>query len=214
MDKDIFEKIKAEVKKKLSGGDSCHEWEHTERVYNLATHIGKKERADFEVLELAAILHDIARKEENESSGKIDHAKLGSVLAKDILERYGFSKEKIDAITHCIETHRYRKSKTPETKEAKILYDSDKLDSIGAIGIGRAFSFAGRLGAKVHDKNIDIEKAKEYSADDSAYREYLVKLRYLKDKMTTKEGKKIAKERHEFMEQFFNRINKEVDGKL
>ncbi len=214
MEKEVFQGVKKKVEKIMGGINSCHELEHTERVYKLAMRIGEKENADLEILRFAAILHDIARKEEDESNGKIDHAKRGAILAKEILEKYGLPEEKIQKIAHCIETHRYRKSKTPETKEAKILYDADKLDAIGAIGIGRAFSFAGHLGAKVHDKNVDIEKTKEYSVDDSAYREYLVKLKNIKDKMITDEGKRIANERHNFMERFFNRLNKEVDGEL
>jgi len=99
-------------------------------------------------------------------------------------------------------------------KEAKILFDVDKLDAIGAVGIGRAFLFAGEIGAKLHDKNVDIKKTKEYTKDDSAYREYLVKLRKIKNRMFTKEGKKIAREKHGFMVNFFNRLNKEIDGKL
>jgi len=212
MDKDIFEEIKTEVEKILGGINSCHELEHTKRVYNLAMYIGKKENADLEILSLAAFLHDIARKEQDEAGGKIDHAEKGAEMAAQILEKYTLPKEKIEAITHCIKTHRYRNSNIPETLEAKILYDADKLDAMGAIGIGRAFSFAGHIGAKVHNKNVDIEKTKEYSVDDSAYREYMVKLRHLKDKMLTDEGKRIADKRHNFMEHFFDRLNKEVDG--
>ena len=74
--------------------------------------------------------------------------------------------------------------------------------------------FAGHVGAKVHDKNVDLENTKEYSIDDCAYREYLVKLKNIKDKMSTAEGKRIAEDRHNFMELFFNRINKEVDGEI
>ncbi|MDP2741538.1 MAG: HD domain-containing protein [bacterium] len=211
---DTFEKIKEEAKKMLVGINSCHEWEHTERVYNLAIKMGKKENADLEILGLAAVLHDIARKEQDESNGKICHAERGAILAKEILERYGFQKEKREDITHCIEAHRYRNEKKPETKEAKILYDADKLDAIGAIGIGRAFSFAGHIGAKIHNKNVDPEKTEAYSTDDTAYREYLVKLKHIKDKMLTAEGKRIAEERHKFMEHFFDRLNKEVDGEI
>jgi len=209
---DLLEIIKNEVKNKLAGINSCHELEHTERVYNLAMHIGKKEGADLEILGLAAILHDIARKEEDKSSGQIDHAKIGAQLAAQILQKHNFPKEKIAAVSHCIQAHRFRNNIIPESKEAKILFDSDKLDSIGAIGIGRAFSFAGHLGAKVHNANIDLKNTKEYSVDDTAYREYMVKLRYLKDKMLTQEGRRIAAERHNFMEQFFERLNKEVNG--
>jgi uncharacterized protein len=121
---------------------------------------------------------------------------------------------KIEKIIHCIETNRFRGNKKLKTKEAKVLFDADKLDAIGAIGIGRAFLFAGEIGAKLHDKNVDIKKTKEYTKNDTAYREYLVKLRKIKDRMFTKEGKRIAKERHKFMVNFFNRLNKEVEGKL
>lgn len=211
---DILEKIREEVKQKLSGVNSCHEWEHTERVFNLAMHIGKKEGADLEVLGLAAILHDIARKEQDESNGKIDHAERGAVLAREILVRYDLPKEKLENILHCIQSHRYRNDIIPLTIEAKVLYDSDKLDAIGAIGTGRNFSFAGHLGAKVHDKNVNLDKSAEYTIEDTAYREYMVKLRYIKDKIITNEGKKIAEGRHNFQEEFFERLNKEVDGEI
>lgn len=207
-----LEKFKKEVNKKLSGISGCHEWEHTERVYNLALHIGKKEKANLKVLGLAALFHDIAREEEDKSGGKIDHAERGAILAKEILSKYDLSGEEIENIAHCIQTHRYRNNKIPETIEAKILYDSDKLDAIGAIGIGRTFSFAGQIGAKVHNKGVDLNKTKQYSKDDTAWREYELKLKYLKDKMLTKEGKRIGIKRSKFMQEFFNRINKEVDG--
>ncbi len=210
----LLNKIKKRAKNLISGANSCHEWDHTERVYKLAMRIGKKEKADLEILGLACILHDVAREKEDESEGKICHAERGAILARDILEKNGVKEEKIEKIVHCIETHRFRGNKVPKSKEAKILYETDKLDAIGAIGIGRAFSFAGHIGTKIHDKEIDLEKTKQYSVDDCAYREYLVKLRYIKDKMFTKEGKRIAKERHKFMEKFFERLNKEVDGEI
>lgn len=177
-------------------------------------HIGGKEGADLEVLGLAVILHDIARKEQDESNGKIDHAEKGAVLASEILAKYNLPKEKLENILHCIRAHRYRNEIIPETIEAKILYDADKLDSIGATGIGRAFSFAGHIGAKIHDKNINLDKSAEYTRDDTCYREYMVKLRHIKDKIITNEGKRLAEGRHKFQEEFFNRLNKEVDGEL
>ncbi|MDP3882897.1 MAG: HD domain-containing protein [Candidatus Staskawiczbacteria bacterium] len=211
---EILEKIKEEVRQKLSGINSCHEWEHTERVYNLAMHIGKKENADLEVLGLAAVLHDIARKEQDDSKGEADHAVMGAEMAEKILKKHDIFEEKIENIVHCIKAHRYRNNIVPETIEAKVLYDSDKLDAIGATGIGRAFSFAGHVGAKVHDKNVNLEKSTEYTQDDTAYREYLIKLKRIKDKMLTDEGKRIAQNRHNFMELFFERLNKEVDGEI
>jgi uncharacterized protein len=214
MKRELFEKIKEEAKTYFKNAKGSHDWSHVERVYNLALRIGKKEKADLEVIKLAAILHDIGRKIEDETNGKIDHAEIGAKMAKEILEKYNVEKEKIEKVVYCIQTHRFRKNKRPETKEAKVLFDADKLDSIGAIGIGRAFLFAGEIGAKFYDKDVDIKKIKEYSKDATVYREYMVKLRKIKNKLFTKEGKRIAEGRHRFMVEFFKRLNKEIEGKL
>ena len=156
----------------------------------------------------------IGREEEDRLNGKICHAERGARLAREILERHGVDNETIERVVHCVETHRFRGSMTPETLEARILYDADKLDAIGAVGIGRAFLFAGEVGAKLHNKDVDVEKTEQYSKEDTAYREYLVKLRRLKDRMLTQEGKRIAQDRDRFMSGFFERMNKEVDGNL
>ena len=212
--KNSIEKIRKEVKKYFNDARGSHDWDHIERVYNTALKIGIKEGANLEIIKLAAIFHDIGRKSQDESNGKIDHSKMGAKLAKKILEKYGFEKEKIKKIIHCVETNRSRGKKKPKSKEAKVLFDADKLDAIGAIGIGRAFLFAGEIGSKLHNKNADIEKTKEYTTEDTAYREFIVNLRKIKDRMFTKEGKRISKERHKFMVNFFNRLHKEVVGKL
>lgn len=212
--KESFAKIKKEAQKYFENANGSHDWSHIERVLNLALQIGKKEGADLEILEIAAILHDIGRSYQDQTNGKIDHAIKGSELAKKILEKYNFEKEKIEKIIHCIETNRFRGEKKPDSLEAKILFDTDKLDAIGAIGIGRAFLFAGEIGAKLHNKDVNIEKTKPYTREDTAYREFMLKLRKIKDRMFTEEGKRIAQERHKFMIEFFNRLNKEVDGEL
>ena len=93
-----------------------------------------------------------------------------------------------------------------------MLFDADKLDSIGATGIGRAFLFAGEIGARLHDSNVDPARTKPYTADDTAYREYLVKLKRIKDRIFTAEGRRIAESRHRFMVRFFDRLNKETEG--
>lgn len=211
---DLIKKIKEQAKGFFANAKGSHDWEHTERVYNLCMHIGKKEGGDMEILKLAAILHDIGRLEQDKLNGQICHAERGAVLAREILEKYNLEKEKIDKIVHCIETHRFRGSKNPQSKEAKILSDADKLDAIGATGIGRAFLFAGEIGAKLHNKDINMESTEPYTKEDTAYREFVVKLSKIKDRMLTQEGKRIAQERHNFMADFFNRLNKEVDGEL
>lgn len=210
----LMENIIKEAKTFFSNTRGSHDWEHTERVYNLCIQIGKKENADFEILKPAAILHDIGREYEDKSNGEICHAEKGAVLARELLKKYNLEKEKIDKIIHCIESHRFRGNKVPVSKEAKILFDSDKLDSIGAVGIGRAFLFAGEVGAKLHNRDVDIERTKPYTKEDTAYREFILKLKKIKDRMLTTEGKKIAEERHDFMVNFFDRLNKEFDGKL
>lgn len=212
--KDILFIIEKEAKKYFVGAKGSHDWEHTERVFNLVLHIGKKEKADLNVIKIAATLHDIGRKKQDEKSGEICHAELGGKIARKILEKYDFKPEFVEAVAHCIESHRFRGKNIPKTKEAKVLYDADKLDAIGAVGIGRAFLFAGEVGAKLHDPNINIEKTREYTKEDTAYREFLVKLNKIKDKMLTREGKRIAKKRHEFMVEFFDRLNKEIKGTL
>lgn len=207
-------KIKEEIKPFFDTAKGSHDWEHTERVYRLCLKMGRKSNADMAVLRLAAMLHDIGREDQDKSNGKICHAKRGAFLARQLLKKYDIKKEKVDKIVHCIETHRFRNNKIPQTKEAKILFDADKLDSIGATGVGRAFLFAGEIGAKLHNKGIDITKTKSYTKEDTAYREFIVKLSKVKKRMLTKEGKKIAEARHKFMVKFFDRLNKEVEGIL
>lgn len=211
----LIEKIRIEAKGIFSTAKGSHDWEHTQRVFNLCMHIGKKENANMEILQLAAILHDIGRGLQDKSNGKICHAEKGAILAKGLLKRYNVDEGKINEIIHCIETHRFRNNKAPETREAKILYDADKLDAIGATGIGRAFLFAGEVGAKLHnDRDVNIEKTKPYTKEDTAYREFMVKLKKVKDTILTNEGKRIARERHDFMIKFFDRLSKEVEGEL
>jgi uncharacterized protein len=207
-------RIKEEARAFFQSARSSHDWDHTERVCRLCLRIGRKEKADLGVLRLAALLHDIGREEEDRSNGKVCHGRSGAALAKVILERHGLDRASVRAVVHCIRTHRFRKRAMPKTLEARILFDADKLDSIGAVGVGRAFLFAGEVGARLHDKAIDIRKTKPYTREDTAYREYLVKLGRVKDRMTTREGKRIAAERHRFMAAFFDRLNKETDGVL
>jgi uncharacterized protein len=210
----LFVRIAAEAKNLLNSSRGSHDWEHTTRVLNTALHIAKKERADLAVVRIAAVLHDIGRESEDRSGGVICHAREGARRARKILEQYGVNKTLTDAVVHCIETHRFRGSRKPVSKEARVLFDADKLDSIGAVGIGRAFLFAGEVGAKLHDRHIDLDATVPYSEEDTAYREYLVKLRHVKDRMLTAEGKRLARSRHTFMARFFKQLNAEVEGKL
>ena len=211
---DIIEQIRDEAQKRFADARGSHDWEHTLRVYNLCLHIGNKEHADIQTLQIAALLHDIGRIIQDESNGKICHAEKGAEMAQELLAPFNLDINILTNVIHCIKTHRYRGTNIPTSIEAKILFDSDKLDSIGAVGIGRAFLFAGEIGAKLHNTDIDITSTEAYTKEDTAYREYVVKLQYIKDRMLTDEGKRLAQERHDVMVNFFNRLNQEVKGAL
>ncbi len=215
--KEIIAKIEKEAKKFFEGASGCHDWTHVERVKNLAIHIGKKEKADLFVLEAAALLHDIGRKEEMKCEGKFCHAEKGAEMAKNILEKYKIEKKQVENIIHCIEVHRWRKNKKPETLEARIIFDADKLDSIGAIGIARDFLFAGHSGSNCLYTGNEKKLAKEeknysYGKEDSALLEYEIKLKYIYKKIMTKSGKEVARERQKYMDEFFKRFEKEIKG--
>jgi uncharacterized protein len=209
-----IEAVRREAQAFFRSARGSHDWDHTERVYKLCLRIGRKEGADLAILKLAALLHDVGREEEDRSSGRTCHAAKGALLARRILEKRGLDQERTDRVVHCIATHRFRGGLVPDSLEGKVLFDADKLDSIGAVGIGRAFLFAGEVGARLHDPGIDVRKTKPYSKEDTAYREFLVKLSRIKSRMFTPEGKRIARERHEFMTGFFRRLNKETAGIL
>jgi uncharacterized protein len=210
----LVSRIREEAGAFFRSGRGSHDWDHTERVLRLSLRIGRREKADLGILELAALLHDIGREEEDRSHGRICHARSGAATARRILEDYGCDPAVVRAVVGAIRTHRFRKGGTPRTLEARVLFDADKLDSIGAVGIGRAFLFAGEVGARLHDQAIDVRRTKPYTRDDTAYREYLVKLRRVRDRITTREGRRIAAERHRYMAAFFDRLNKETDGVL
>ena len=210
----LFPDIRREAETYFHSARGSHDWDHTRRVLRLCLRIGRKEKANLDILRLAALLHDIGRQEEDKSNGMICHGRTGAALARRILEKRGLDARTVRDVVHCIRTHRFRKRAIPKTLEARILFDADKLDSIGAVGIGRAFLFAGEVGARLHDRNVDVKKTRPYSTEDTAYREYLVKLRRIKVRIFTREGKRIAAERHEFMAGFFSRLNKETEGLL
>jgi len=210
----LFERIQRKARSFFRNSHGSHAWDHTERVLQLCLRIGRKEKADLGILRLAAVLHDIGRSEEDRTNGKICHSEAGAALARTILEAHGVPEDAITRVVHCIETHRFRKKAVPATKEAKVLFDADKLDSIGAVGIGRAFLFAGEVGARLHNKDRDISKTLPYTKEDTAFREYIVKLRWVKDRIFTREGRRIARERHAFMVEFFDRLDRETDGAL
>ena len=188
-----------------------HGPDHSERVLATALTIGKQMEARLDILLPAALLHDIGRKEESASKGQICHAQRGAELARPILQELGMGKADIEAICHCIESHRYRRGQAPQSLEAQILFDADKIDSIGAVGIGRAFLFAGQIGARLHNPETDCTATLPYSLEDTAYREFQVKMSKVREQMLTPVGKMLAEERHAFMLTFFDQLTRETN---
>ncbi|WP_258084714.1 HD domain-containing protein [Thermococcus thermotolerans] len=177
--------------------EGTHGFSHVERVFNLCMHIGKEEGADLEVLALAALLHDVARP--LESAGRVkDHAIEGARIARQYLRSLGYNNDKIEAVAHAIEAHRFSRGPEPRTLEAKILSDADKLDAIGAIGVARVFMYSGEHGR-------DIE---------ASLRHFEEKILKLKDLMYTETARRIAEERHAFTVQFIERIRREIEGEI
>lgn len=202
---------------------SAHNLDHVFRVYNLCVLLAKYEKnVDLEILIPSALLHDIARVEESQDkTGEIDHAVLGSAMVADILRKLEYEEEKIEKIKHCIIAHRFRTENEPNTIEAKILFDSDKLDVIGASGIARTFMLAGQFGQNLtvneslndylKSNTVENGRLKDVSKH-TPFIEYEVKFKKIPDKLYTEKAREIGKERLKFMDEYFTRLKSEIDG--
>ena len=191
---------------------SHHDKSHVERVYNLAVRIAGQEQADLVVVRAAALLHDIARAMEDE--GKIeDHAVEGAKMARKVLEEVSFPEEKIGKVVHCVEVHRFRRGMQAGSLEAKILQDADRLDIIGAIGLARVFARGGWGNIPIYDPSITPKEKYDGKSLTSVNHIY-EKILKAKDTINTETAKKIAEERHKFVEQFLERLLKEWEGEM
>lgn len=206
--------------------DWAHGRSHVERVLRMAKEIGRKESANLEIIELAAILHDIFENREAHSNiGEFRHEIEGSKEARKILTNLGTANSTIDAVCHCIESHRKRSGRIePETIEAKCLFDADKLDCIGAIGIVRSAFVSFDHGQEFYREEEDLEGYKSGNirrdgtiidyAKHSSNLEYELSLKHVAKRMYTETGKKIANKRSAFMDEFYSRLQHELKGTL
>lgn len=180
--------------------DSAHDFDHVLRVLANALKIAQTEPANLEILQTAVLLHDIARADQHHAG--LDHAVEGARQAREILR--AAPADFTAAVCHAIETHRFRADNLPQTIEAKILYDADKLDAIGAIGVARVFAFGGS-----HNRRLWAE---DHEGVHTAKQEFEVKLVKLKDAMLTATGQRLAQQRHTFMVQYFRQLTAEIEG--
>jgi uncharacterized protein len=212
-DREVLAAVREAARSHFRDARGSHAWDHTCRVVRLCERIGPAEGADRVVLGAAALLHDIGRGCQDASNGAVCHAERGEVLARPVVGALPLSAARRDNILHCIRTHRFRGDQAPATVEARVLFDADKLDAIGAVGIARAFLFAGEVGARLHNPDVAPEDTLPYTADDTGYREYRIKLARIRERILTAEGRRLADERHRFMEAFFERFLEEYEGK-
>jgi uncharacterized protein len=208
----ILCRIREQAQAHFSQAKGSHDWDHTLRVHRLCRRIGAVEKADLLVTEAAAYLHDIGRAHQDRDSGSLCHAEKGAAMAREMLAACPLSVDRKENVIHCIAAHRFRRGDAPRTVEARVLFDADKLDAIGAVGVARAFLFAGELGAKLHSPEVDVAKAPAYSIDDTGYREFVVKLVKIRDRILTATGRRLADNRHRFMTGFFDRFLEEYEG--
>ena len=194
--------------------ESAHDFDHVLRVLALAEKLARAEGANLEIVRTAALLHDIARADEDTTGG--DHAEMAAERARAILRARGIAPEKIEAIAHAIQAHRFRTNAPPQTLEAKILFDADKLDSIGAVGIARAYQVSGALNQRLWSEVAPdaLATRQQRNSNHSAYAEFVVKLSKVRDRLFTASARQIAQERHAYMVDFFARLEKEIHGEL
>lgn len=194
--------------------DAAHDFDHALRVLRVAERIARAEGADLRIVRTAALLHDVGRAQADPVGQ--DHAAVGAALARAILaERC--PPHVIEVITHAIATHRFRSEARPETLEAQVLFDADKLDAIGAVGVARAFAYGGMHGQRlwVPLEAVDVSRWQREGGDPAKHtpvHEFVVKLQWLCDALYTPTGRRLAEERHAFMVAFFRRFDAEVRG--
>ncbi|MEO1021199.1 MAG: HD domain-containing protein [Bacteroidota bacterium] len=212
----ILKETKQFVQETLEGDSSGHDWWHIHRVRSLAITIGKKEDADLFIVELAALLHDIADHKFHDGDDTI-----GPDVAGKWLSRFDLSDDIITHVCSIVQDVSYKGAKvaTPmQTLEGKIVQDADRLDAIGAIGIARAFAYGGHKGRSLHDPGIQAELHSSFEVykkgTGPTINHFYEKLFLLKDRMNTASGREIARNRHEFMEQFVATFLNEWDGSI
>lgn len=216
MDKQkILQKTKVYVKQKFSGEGTGHDWWHIYRVWQMARRIGKQEKADLFIVELGALLHDLADFKFHRGSDS-----LGSKKAGAWLKSLGVGQTTIKKVGHIIDNVSFKgagvKSKM-QSLEGKVVQDADRLDAIGAIGISRAFAFGGSKHRPLYEPQVKPKYHKTFAAykkgSASTLNHFYEKLLHVKDLMHTKTAKKIAQQRHQYLADYLKRFLAEWSGK-
>lgn len=194
--------------------DPVHGFDHVLRVLRLAERLGRRYGADLEVLRAAALLHDAADAAPG-GEGRASHEQRSAEFARRVLRDEGWPEARIQAVVHCIQAHRYRNEVAPETLEARLLFDADKLDVLGAFGVARTVAYAVQarqpLYAEPSPRFLETGE-REPGEPHSAYHEYLFKLRHVHKRLFTEEARRLAERRRQVMETFFQQLAAEARG--
>lgn len=216
--KKIIQQLEEEIKELFHKESSGHDIYHLKRTLNNALVLQEKEGGDKLIIAVSSLLHDVHRIIQKET-GKFCSPKDSLPKVKEILNKTKLFKEQKERILHCIEYHEEynfsENGKTVNDIETLILQDADNLDAIGAIGIGRTFSFGGanKVTMWIPEKSFNRHTFSEFEKDLSTIHHFYSKLLKLKDNMNTKTAKKIADKRHKFMELFLKEFFDEWNGK-
>ncbi len=195
--------------------DPVHGFDHILRVLRMAQRLAKAEGADMEIVRAAVLLHD-ASGAKTGGEKRSEHQHHSAEFAKKILKAEGWSAERIAAVQHCIRAHRFRGDEKPQSLEAKVLFDADKLDVIGAFGVARTLAYDVVMHwpfyAEVSDQFLNTG-SKIAGETHSSYHEFIFKLSKIKDKLQTQSAKQIAEGRQKFLNDFFKQLDAEANGK-
>lgn len=203
------------VKEVLSDAEGGHDWWHIFRVWNLSKNIAQTEKVDIFIVELGALLHDIA-----DSKFYNGDEEIGPRKAREFLSSLDVQEEVIVHVENIISNISFKGVKNIQkfkSPELDVVQDADRLDAIGAIGIARTFNYGGHKGKEIYNPeikpNLNMSKEEYKNSNSPTLNHFYEKLLLLKDRMNTNSGKAMAEHRHSFMEQFLDEFNKEWDGK-
>jgi uncharacterized protein len=213
----IIEHTKTFVKTTLEGAEGGHDWFHTLRVFNNSMLISKNENVDIKIVTLAALLHDIA-----DSKFHNGEENVGPKIAREFLFKQNVDSSVIEHIVAIIENMSFKNSFEDTKKftsiELQVVQDADRLDAIGAIGIARCFNYGGFKNRALYNPeiipNLNMSKEEYKSSEAPTINHFYEKLLLLKDQMNTKTGKRIASDRHKYMEAFLKQFYAEWNGEL
>ncbi len=213
--KEIINETVAFVMTQLAQAEGGHDWFHVERVWQMASEIAREEKVDMLVVELAALLHDIA-----DSKFHQGNEEVGPQTARKFLESLDVAEETIAHVVKIVENVSFKGGNHPQdfnSPELEVVQDADRLDALGAIGIARTFNYGGHKGRALYDPEIkprlDMTKEEYKKSDAPTINHFYEKLLLLKDRMNTETGKRLALQRHRFMEAFLRQFYAEWEGK-